>query len=148
MNMIPLFRFDATVMEALNNSASDPDAAAQVLMLAAEYLRAGELMPMELVEHLANAFESAALKPQKLRGKQLALELNLTASNRRPKGDWYTVGIEMDLLLASGLSQNQAASELAARTEGGDNLSAPTIIRLWKKYRAAIHADQEATRVD
>lgn len=146
--MASLSGFDTRVVEALARAEIDQDSAAQVLLLAAEYLRAGATMPRELAEHIAGAFVSAASKTPKLRGKQLALDLYLTAANRRKKGDWYTIGVEMDLLLAAGLKENQAAAELAAQTTAGDHLSESTILRRWKRYQCAVQANKEATRED
>ena len=86
-------RFRAAVADILAKAPSDPEAAAQVLKIAAQCLRAGELMPPDLASFLADAFESAALKPDEhSRAKTLARDLHLIAGgNRRPKASYVKV---------------------------------------------------------
>lgn len=72
------------VSEAIARAPSDPDAAAQVLLLAEDILRTGKTMPLELARYLADAFGAAMRKPVDLRAKELAFELNLRARNKRP----------------------------------------------------------------
>lgn len=77
------------VSEAIRSAPSDPEKAAEVLLLAAEYMRSGQPMPKELVDYVAGAFHAAMLKPVQYRVRALALELNLEASGRRPSEfDW------------------------------------------------------------
>lgn len=81
--------FDPHVFELLRRVEADPDAAAEVLQLAAGYLQKATPMPPELAAYIAGAFLSAALKPRELRAKQLTDDLNLTANNKRKsKVDW------------------------------------------------------------
>lgn len=72
-----------------------PDAAAELLEMAAEYLRAGEVMPEALAEYLASALDKAAKANGADRGDVLAQELMMKQSANAP-----TKGREFDLLLA------------------------------------------------
>lgn len=71
------------VSDAIRQAPSDPEAAARVLLLAASLMRERKTLPYELLDYLADAFESM-LKPAPDRLRTLALELNLTARNKRP----------------------------------------------------------------
>lgn len=93
---------------------AEPDTAAQLLMLAAYYLRNRKPMPDMLADYLADAFETAMVKPQENRVPQLGRELNLTALNRRPLYvSWGTLDIVVKKLLNEGMSQSQAEKEAA-----------------------------------
>lgn len=50
----------------------DAEAAAEVLRIAAGYLRRGERMPDEIAEHVATAFDAAAMEPASKRARALA----------------------------------------------------------------------------
>lgn len=137
--MVRLPKFDVRVSESIQRAESSPDAAAQALLLAAEYLRAGESLPVDLVEHLAGAIESAMVKPAAARGRALLRELKLTAENRQPAdADWYKVGQRFDELLRSGESQNSSASQVAVEFGIGES----TAKRFWRRYldACATHA--------
>lgn len=68
-----------TLREDLHAALHDPDAAARVLLYAAELLRRGDALPAPLAQWLADAFEVAAHKetPEE-RVKMLGRELHLT----------------------------------------------------------------------
>lgn len=139
--MVRLPKLDFRVSDCLQRAASSPDAAAQALLFAAEYLRAGESLPVDLVEHLAGAIEAAMVKPAASRGRALLRELKLTAENRRPAdADWYQVGIRFDELLRTGESQNASASQVAVEFGIGES----TAKRLWRRYRDAISIHAKA----
>jgi hypothetical protein len=73
----------------LRHAEADPKAAADVLLLASEYLETGQRMPIMLADFIAGAFKSAALKPREYQAKALTDELFLTANNkRRARIDW------------------------------------------------------------
>lgn len=72
-----------------------PDAAAELLELAAEYLRAGEVMPEALAEYLASALHKAAKANGPDRGNVLAQELMVKQSANAP-----IKGREFDVLLS------------------------------------------------
>lgn len=75
--------FDARVFDALRLAEADPEEAAKVLLLAAEYLRSGQRMPSQLAVFVADAFEAAMSQPQNLRAKALTDWLYLSAKNKR-----------------------------------------------------------------
>jgi hypothetical protein len=78
------------VSNAIARAASDPEAAARVLLLAEDILRARKPIPYALADYLADAFGAAMRKPEEKRVEALALELNLRAKNKRPsKFDWF-----------------------------------------------------------
>jgi hypothetical protein len=102
----------AELHDSMFNAPNDAEAAANVLKLAAEYLREAEenrILPVGLGKYLAVAFEVAASKDDpKQRAKMLGVELHLTALNRRPLND-YDIGSRMLQLMYKGCSQNEAA---------------------------------------
>lgn len=135
---------DVRGIELLNRVEANPDAAAEVLLLAAEYMRAGKPLPDDIAEHLAGAFEAAMCKPQKMRGKALLRELHLTAGNRRPADvDWYALGQRFDDLVAAGNSENAAASQVGVEFGIDDS----TAKRVWKNtYLPACEARRIANQ--
>jgi hypothetical protein len=102
----------------LTEAQADPEKAAECLRRAAAYLRSGKPMPSALAMYLADAFEAAMLKPIGIRAKALALELNLSALNRRPVNvdhDWLGEYLDMSETSAKkliaeeyGISQSKA----------------------------------------
>lgn len=134
--MAKLPTFDARAVDALANAPSDPEAAAQALLLAAEYIRAGAPMPKALVEHLAGAIEASMAKPKGAREKALLQELKLTALNARPK-DYYLVGQLVEDSIRRGNKPIDAIAD--AMGDPRVNIKSPTTIKkLHKKYLAAM----------
>ncbi len=133
---------DVRGIELLGRAEANPDAAADVLLLAANYMRAGKPLPDDIAEHLAGAFEAAMSKPQKNRGPALLRELHLTAGNRRPADvDWYELGLRFDRLLAEGNSVNAVASQVGVEFGVDDS----TAKRIWKNtYLPALEAKRIA----
>jgi hypothetical protein len=128
--------FDTRVMEALAMASSDPDAAAQALMLAAEYLRAGAPMPEALADHLAGAIEASMAKSKGAREKALLQELKLTAPNARTKGDYYLVGQLVEQSMRAGNALGTAVND--AMADPRISIKSPaTIKKLYKQYLAA-----------
>lgn len=126
----------------LGAAPHDPEAAASALLLAAEYLRAGEPVPDNLADWLAGALESAALKPAAARAGALARELHLTAGNRRPVACWLEVGGAFDLLVLDGKSQNAAKAEIARRF----GIDESTAVRYWRQHCKAREEHDRITR--
>jgi len=124
--MLDLNEFDAVWRAEIN-----PDKAAEALRFAAVYLRRREPLPDYLADWLADAFESAAAKPAKHRGKALAHELGLQAMNRRPKAHWYDVGSAVAWAMSKGHSQNTAAEYAANKFD----VSEATAVSYLKKFR-------------
>jgi hypothetical protein len=75
-------RFDARVVEYLDRAPSDPDAAAQLLLIAAEYLRSDKPLPFALMVYLAQAFEDSMTKCTRSRGVNKAVIANENARLR------------------------------------------------------------------
>ena len=139
--MAQLPKLDYRVSDCLGRAESSSDAAAQALLFAAEYLRAGESLPVDLIDYLAGAIEAAMVKPAASRGRALLHELKLTAQNRRPAdADWYVVGQRFDELRRAGESQNASASQIAVEFGIGES----TAKRLWRKYLDALATHAKA----
>lgn len=128
-----MFTFDLTFFGESVNADSDPEAAAQALLVIARRLREGKQLKPDIVEFLAGAIESAMAKPQKHRGAALLRELKLTSGNRRPsRANQFEMCKEFEALVSCGHSQNSAAFEMSDRF----NISQSTAIRIWKDYLA------------
>jgi hypothetical protein len=140
--MAKLPNIDFEAMDLLKRAEANPDAAAQVLLLAARYMREGQVVPENITAHLAGAFEAAMQKPQSQRGKALLLELHITATNQRPADvDWYALGQRFDELVNMGESQNAAASQIAVEF----GISESTAKRIWStKFKPAMAANRAA----
>lgn len=134
--MARLPNFDARVVEALALAKSDPNAAAQALLLAAEYLRSGEPMPPDLVDHLAGGIEASMGKKEGEREKALLLELNLTALNARPKGGYYEVGQVVEASLRAGNTISTALDDVLADPRVNIK-SRATARKLYSQYLSA-----------
>jgi len=130
--------FDARVSDALARAEYDPQGAADALLVAAEYMRAGQALPDNLARFMADAIDGSMRKPRELRAKYLLSELKLTVGNRPAAGDWLEIGATFDDLIESGISQNAASDQVAADF----NISQSTAVRMWKKYTAAMIADR------
>lgn len=139
--MAKIPKFDVRVSECVKRAESSPDAAAQALLFAAEYLRAGEALPVDLIDYLAGAIEAAMVKPAASRGRALLNELKLTAQNRRPvDADWYAVGQRFDELMRAKQSRNASASQVGVEFGIGES----TAKRLWRKYLNALATHAKA----
>ncbi len=135
--------FDVRVHDALRRADADPDAAAEALLIAADYLRRGEPLPRLLVEHLAGAIEAAMGKPAARRGSELLHELKLTARNRRPASDWLDVGAAFEQLVDDGASDTAAKTRVAADF----GISETTVLSYARAYRQALALAQDAPDV-
>ncbi|PHQ97578.1 MAG: hypothetical protein COB39_10185 [Marinosulfonomonas sp.] len=67
----------------LHEAATNPNAAAQLLLEASIYLRSNQAMPTALATYLANALSKAAKAGQSKRGETLAEMLGLTGKAQR-----------------------------------------------------------------
>lgn len=141
---MPKLNIDFAAFDAISSAPSDPEAAAAVLLIAVGYLRRGEPLPENLARYLADALESAALKPAPQRGRALALELHLEAGNRRPAGNTLAIGQAFDALMCDGTSQNEVRAQIAADF----GISESTAVRAWKTYLAAREEHDRVTRDD
>lgn len=91
MNRVKFFD-SLTVDDLLQRAKGDTKAAEQLLLMAAEYLRGGEIMPSNLADYLANAFEVAVNNPARrapntaATGDALLTALHLKHQNRPKTG--------------------------------------------------------------
>lgn len=76
--------FDLRASKAIRQARADPEEAARVLLIAAEYLREHKPLPYLLADYLADAFEAAMAKSPEKRLAELGFELNLKSKNKRP----------------------------------------------------------------
>lgn len=134
------FFFLPQLTEAMQNAPSDPDEAAKVLLLCAELLRNGEPLPTDARQYIADAFESAALKPAPYRASTLAEELYLTAKNRRPAGNYFEIGEQVEYLIGD-LSLTKAIARVAEKT----GVSKSTVRKYHLEY---LEAKEEHDRIN
>jgi hypothetical protein len=146
--MVDLRNFhDEELMSCMSNAANDIESAAKVLLIAARYLKSGELMPKPLAEHLAGAFEASMNKPVDQRLSALGLELNMTVGNSRRKGNATEIGIECDELHFQMPSESRAAiakrvaKNFKRRT--GRKITPETVRTRWDEYKAALQLNMK-----
>lgn len=131
---------DDAATAALSLSESDPEAAKDALLIAAGYIRRGEVLPGNLADNLAGAIEAAMAKPPRLRAKAFTDELRLTAKNRRPASNWISIGAEVERQIKGGKNQETAIGDVEANTD----ISFSTIQRYWKEYvKVSVKYDAE-----
>lgn len=119
---------------------ADPAAAAQLLLLVAEYLRKREAVPDNIADYIARAIEEAMRAPVKERSKALGDNLHLSTNNRRPaKVSYIDVGEAFDSLLEKGESKNVAKMETSILFK----ISESTAERRWRKYREELKQSRE-----
>jgi len=115
---------------AMDWSESDPQQAAEVLRIAAKYLRSGEKLPLALALFLADAFERAMSKASMVRGSELLINLNLKAMNKRPAANFEYVGSQLQKRIDSEIPRQRALKEVAEKY----NIDKKTVQRMHKKY--------------
>lgn len=112
----------------------DPDAARDALLLVAGYIQRGEVLPGNLADYLVGAIETAMEKPTaEQRAKTLTVELGLSGLNRRPVGDWATIGGEVERRAKVCGSEENACLDVSLDT----GISDRTVRRYWDKYKKA-----------
>lgn len=131
----------------LCKAESDPEAAVQILTVAAEYLREcqGKGFPADLAEYLAQAFEAAASEDGAKKGlATLGRKLNLTAGHRRKtnNADLFEVGEAFRSELDIGKKQDEA-KETVSKSLG---ISESTVLRMWKQYKDALEEHDRICR--
>jgi len=133
---------DPDLDNALDMSTVDPEKAAEVLRIAAKYLKEHQRLPSNLAFFLADAFDRAMKQASTARGSELLINLNLKVINRRPKAKFEHVGIDLDLLFSTNTSQLEAFEKVAQDY----GIDASTVKRMYKKYRLQkdIEIDAEA----
>lgn len=116
---------------ALDLADADPEQAAIVLRLSADYLRKGEPLPFPLALFLADAFERAMRKAPSVRGSELLINLKLKAHNKRRLAvNFEHLGRDFEKCLESNMTV------IEARNEVGDQygISDTSVKRIYEKY--------------
>jgi hypothetical protein len=152
--------FSREAFDLVKMAPSDPNTAAKALLMAADLIRRGERLPVDLANFLADGIETAMRNPARHdphnahRGRALVVALHLEANNRRPaKADGYTVhnymmwlidgGTDADGAPVKGLSQNDAAKWAADEFDISVS-TAKRLYRKWDKKYKEVEADMKA----
>ena len=125
---------------AMDLSESDPNQAAEVLRIAAKYLRSRERMPDALAYYLADAFERAMKRASVARGAELLINLHLVVTHRRTVANFEYVGFDFERFLQSKMSKGEAI----LRTCEKYSISESTVKRMLKKYQAFKDSEAES----
>lgn len=125
---------------AMDLSESDPNQAAEVLRIAAKYLRGRERMPDALANYLADAFERAMKRSSVVRGSELLINLHLVVTHRRTVANFEYVGFDLERLLQSKISKGEAILRICEKY----NISESTVKRMVKKYQAFKASEAES----
>lgn len=132
----PGFSFDARASDALARAPSEPDEAAKLLMLAAEYIRAGKPFPIGLDDYFACAFERAAIASEgTARNTALLAGLNLKMEKGpRPKLVPTEIGKRIERLMErTGRRKDFLAKRLAMKL----GVSLSTVKAAYEEYKEA-----------
>jgi hypothetical protein len=116
---------------ALELAESDPNQAAEVLRIAATYLKNQEKMPYALAYYLGDAFERAMKRASTARGSELLINLNLMVTHRRKSANFEHVGSDLERLLQSSEPKGDAILLISEKY----GISDSTVKRLYKKYQ-------------
>jgi hypothetical protein len=121
---------DPELDNALALAKSDPQQAAKVLRIAADYLKKMKPLPSALALFLADAFERAMKRPTTSRGQELLVNLYLEVTHRRPKANFEWVGVDLEELIHAKVSKGDAIIQV------GENygITESTVKRMHKKY--------------
>ena len=126
---------------AMDLAESDANQAAEVLRIAAKYLRSRERMPDALAYYLADAFERAMKRPSVVRGSELLINLHLVVTHRRTVANFEYVGFDLERLLQSKkVSKGEAILRICEKY----NISESTVKRMVKKYQAFKASEAES----
>ena len=125
---------------AMDLVESDPNKAAEVLRIAATYLKNQEEMPYALAYYLGDAFERAMKRPSVVRGSELLINLHLVVTHRRTVANFEYVGFDLERLLQSKMSKGEAILRLCEKY----NISESTVKRMVKKYQAFKASEAES----
>jgi hypothetical protein len=132
-------RPDPELDKALALATSDPQQAAQVLRIAASYLKRQEPLPSELACFLGDAFERAMKRPTTSRGADLLVNLHLEVTHRRPKANFEWVGEDVERLIQAKVTKGEAIIQVGESYRIADS----TVKRMHKDYLARKAVDDE-----
>ncbi|MDP1550509.1 MAG: hypothetical protein Q8L97_10175 [Nitrosomonas sp.] len=121
----------------IERAECDPEAAAKLLLFAAEYLENGEVVPKPLAEFIAHAFKRAASVEKGKRKAELALYLCLTAPHTRPKPSENELGLWVFRQLYDSLIQGSPKTETAVLNAAARHFSSSktAATRKWKAWQ-------------
>ena len=125
-------RPDTELDNAMALAASDPQQAAQVLRIAARYLKKREPLPSALAFFLGEAFEMAMKRPTTSRGSDLLLNLHLEVTHRRPKANFEWVGWDVERLIQTKVTKGEAIIRVGETYK----INESTVKRMHKDYLA------------
>jgi hypothetical protein len=125
-------RPDPELDNALALAASDPQQAAQVLRIAAQYLKRLEPLPSALAFFLGEAFEMAMKRPTTSRGSELLVNLHLEVTHRRRKANFEWVGGDVERLIQAKVTKGKAIIQVGETYE----IDESTVKRMHKEYLA------------
>ena len=125
-------RTDPELDTALALAKSDPQQAAQVLRIAARYLKKLEPLPPALAFFLGDAFERSMKKPTTSRGNELLVNLHLVVTHRRPKANFEWVGGDVERLIQAKVPKGDAIRQAEETYEIGES----TVKRMHQDYLA------------
>lgn len=109
----PKFTFDFDAAKHISRVQMSENHAAEVLLMAAKYLREYNAVPTNIAEYLADAIEASMVKGEGHRAKALIEELGLKVRNRRPSATWFEVGSAVSRLKKDGMSESAALNSVA-----------------------------------
>jgi hypothetical protein len=140
--------FDVEAWEKTRKAGLSKRQAEEVLLMAAQIIRAGRPLPMGMAEWLAGAIESAISSPHRHApdngdpGHALLVGLGLLNNNRRKVCDWLDVGELVDRLIDDGKNKTSAVKAAAAQLGIGYG----TAFDAYSKYCEAKGANQHISR--
>jgi hypothetical protein len=125
--------------KAMDLSKSDPECAAEVLRIAAKYLKSSEQMPYSLALFLADAIESAMKMASMVRASELLINLNLKARNRRPTSNFRYVGHDLQVLIDRNIPKGEALAVVGEKYAVDEK----TVARMYAEYLTYINWEEE-----
>ncbi|UZT80737.1 hypothetical protein OF113_12045 [Ectopseudomonas chengduensis] len=142
---------EAKLAELLRKVDNDPHAAAELLAVAADYLKAREPMPDALADYLAHAFRRAATAPQPGDGKRiederisrLAEGLCLKRKEGRPRAKIPKGDVA---LTVAAFGETVSETKLKADLAAAYDVSTGTALARIKETKAALVEARENTR--
>jgi hypothetical protein len=125
--------------KAMDLSKSDPNQAAEVLRIAASYLKNRTEMPYPLALFLADAIDRAMSKASGMRASELLNNLHLKSANRRPASNFEYVGHDLQQRLDAKMQKTKAVLEVAEKYL----IDEKTVRRMYDQYLAFIDWQDE-----
>jgi hypothetical protein len=128
--------FDIHAFDLERGAHIDPAAAVDLLVHIANKFQQDDIrdaLGWNVADYLLRAFESVDGKSGAEAARALTDAFFLTASHRRPKVDWITIGKKFENLVDDGYSETKASDWLA----GEYHIDQRTAREHWKKYKEA-----------